>query len=112
MKSCSHRIILVIVDHASEAPSVWSPTLVSPSASDLSPTSSGSLPITFSNCDHSASTDENSLPTCRSQSVKAPLLTSHLTPPQAKKNDKTKKEKIYSYRNNSLQRPVQLVDVC
>lgn len=42
----------------------------------------------------------------------SPPLTSHLTPPQAKKNDKTKKEKIYSYRNNSLQRPVQLVDVC
>lgn len=68
-------------------------SLFSPSCSSC--LVSSSFPITFSNCDHSASTDENSLPTYNTQpSAKLSAVIAQIT-----------------YRDHGLQRPVQLVDI-
>lgn len=50
---------------ASSCPPAAAPTAAAPPSAPASPLPFASLAITFSKCDHSASTDENSLPTCR-----------------------------------------------
>lgn len=56
--------------------------------------------MTPSNCDHSASTEENSFPTCGDASQLACLLLSHRAGGT-----------VCAYRDDGLERAVQLVDV-